>query len=98
MRLTETPDGGLKLWLSARETNNWATRPGANWPCSILRGRCLFVEFDGCGDLIDLAIDCRSGGRLTDDCSADELNAITTDHIAAKHPNHPCLRGKPQPA
>lgn len=84
---------GIKLWLSANDTYLWATRPGASWPCSELRGRRLFVEFDGDGDLVDLAID---GGRGNQDCSSDELTAIATDHIASRYPNHPALRGEPQ--
>lgn len=94
MRLIETPDGGLKLWLSAHNTEDWATRPGASWPCSFLRGRALFAEFEGNGDFIHLVID---GGRGDQDGPADEFSAITTDYIATRYPDHPALRGDPQP-
>ena len=69
----------VKLWLSARDTYNWARRPGDAWPCSFLSGRRLFAEFDGQGDLIDLSID---GGRGDQDCPADEFTAMTDDFLA----------------
>jgi len=93
MRIKEH-NGSLKVWLSANDTYLWATRPGASWPCSELRGRRVFAEFDATGDLIDLAID---GGRGEQDCSSDEFNACLTDHIASRYPNHPALRGEAQP-
>ena len=71
--------GGVKLWLSARDTYDWANRPGKQWPCSELSGRRLFAEFDSRGDLVDMAINGRSA-----DCSADEFNAIVADHIGGK--------------
>lgn len=78
-------DSGVKLWLSARETYDWAHRPGSSWPCSQLSDKRLFVEFDRNG-LCDLAIN----GRMTD-CDANELNAITSDFLAKKLPkDHPC--------
>ena len=94
MRVKETAAGALKVWLSARDTEQWATRPGAAWPCSELRGGSVFAEFDRQGDLVDLAI---NGGRGEQDCSADEFNACLTDHIASRYPDHPALRGEPQP-
>lgn len=93
MRLSQTPNGGLKLWLSANDTYQWATRPGASWPCSALSNRRLFAEFEANGDLVDLVID---GGRGEQDCPGDELNAIATDHIASRFPDHPAVRGEPQ--
>lgn len=91
---TQDSTGDLTLWLSAADTRRWATRPGASRPCSVLSGRRLFVRFDNRGDLVDIAID---SGRGPQDCGADELNAITTDHVATRYPNHPALRGDPQP-
>ena len=41
---TQTTDSGVKLWLSANDTYNWATRPRAIWPCSKLAGNRLFAE------------------------------------------------------
>lgn len=63
------------LWLSARDTEGWATRPGAWWPCSFLRGKRVVAEFDSNG-LCGLSI---NGGRGEQDCPADELNAIVED-------------------
>lgn len=77
-------DSFVKLWISARETGEWAHRPGACWPGSTLAGKRLFAEFDGNG-LVDLAVN----GRSTD-CDAHELNAITSDFLRSKLPSdHP---------
>lgn len=76
-------DGYTSLWLSARDTEDWASRPGARWPCSFLAGRRLFAQFDRHGDLVDLAID---GGRGDQDCPADEFNAIVADFIKTARP------------
>ena len=78
MRISRTP-GGVKLWLSANDTYNWAHKPGAAWPCSQLSGRRLFAEFEANGDLVDMQID---GGRGEQDCDANEFNAITSDFLA----------------
>jgi hypothetical protein len=84
MRLQMT-DSGVRLWLSANDTYNWATRPRDSWPCSELSGNRLFVEYDR-GGLVDLAIN----GRLSD-CPAHELAAIVSDHMRGKLPvGHPC--------
>lgn len=69
--------GYFKIWLSARDTYNWAHRPGATWPCSFLSDRQVFAEFDLAGDLVDLQID---GGRGDQDCPADEFTACIDDH------------------
>ncbi len=75
----------VKLWLSARDTYDWANRTAARWPCSQLERKRLFVEFDTNG-LCDLAIDGKS-----QDCDANELNAIVVDHLDGKLPeSHPC--------
>ena len=85
MRLQIRSDS-VNLWLSARETEDWATRPGHSWPCSTLAGRRFFVHFDRHG-LCDLTID----GRYDADCDVHELNAITADFLRAKLPtDHPC--------
>ena len=44
MRATQTLRG-TKLWLSARDTQVWAARPGMTWPCSEAAGHALRVEF-----------------------------------------------------
>jgi hypothetical protein len=81
-QITET---GVKLWLSANETWQWANSEGERWPCSQLAGSRLFAEFDRNG-LCDLAIDGKSG-----DCDANEFSAIASDFLRGKLPeNHPC--------
>ena len=67
---------GVKLWLSANNTYDWAHRPGVSWPCSTLAGKRVFAEFDNHGDLVDVAIN----GRLAD-CDGNEFNAITSDFL-----------------
>ena len=70
-----------KLWLSVRDTYDWAHRDGAMWPCSYLSGKPLFAEFNN-GDLVDIAI---SYGRYTENCPGDEFTAITDDFLASHH-------------
>lgn len=79
-------ESSVKLWLSARDTYEWAHRSGSSWPCSQLSDHRLFVEFDRNG-LVDLSVDNGNSG-----CSdANELNAITSDFLAQKLPKaHPC--------
>jgi len=70
---------GVKLWLSARDTYEWANRSGRAWPCSTLSGKRLFAEFDAVGDLIDLTV----GGRYGVNIDGVELDAIAADFILA---------------
>lgn len=75
--------GTVALWwvtVSARETEAWARRPGASWPCSTLRGRRLRAEFDGRGNLVGLTVN----GRRGDDVDGHEFNAIMADMVAPK--------------
>jgi len=67
---------GYTLWLSEGDTEQWATRPSASWPCSTLRGRRLAVSVDSNG-LCDLTID----GRHDTDCDPNELAAVVADHL-----------------
>lgn len=80
-------DSGFALWLSARDTYEWARRPGSAWPCSELSGRRLWVEFDHSG-LVDFSVDGVDGV----DVPGDELSAIVADHIRRRigedHPAH----------
>ena len=86
MRLRD--DGNaVFVWLSARDTEDWATKPGAAWPCSTLRGKRLFAAFDTNG-LYDLTV---NGRPAHDDLDGHEFNAITADHIGSRiGPDHPC--------
>lgn len=79
MRIRHHADGSVRLWLSANDTERWATRPGACWPCSTLRGRRLYAEFATNGDLVDMTID---GGRGDQDCDGNEFNAMTSDYLS----------------
>ena len=62
-----------KAWLSAWDTEKWATRTGNSWPCSTLRGCRLFVDIMN-GDLVDITIDGKYG-----DCDGHELDAMLDD-------------------
>ena len=75
MRIKRT-DFGIQLWLSATDTYNWAHRPNNKWPCSVLSGHRLYVQFDESHNLIDVTIDGKSK-----DCPANEFNAITLDFM-----------------
>ena len=74
-----------KLWLSARDTSDWASKPGAAWPCSTLAGHRVFAEFDD-GDLIELAIDGREDGDAND-IDGYEFTAMTDDFLAQEREN-----------
>ena len=65
----------VKLWLSAKDTCFWATRPGNSWPYSELAEKRLFAEFND-GDLIDCTVN-----GLSVDIPRDEFTAITDDFI-----------------
>ena len=77
MKLQRT-DQGVKLWLSANDTYNWAHKAGASWPCSFLSDKRLFVEYDSNGDLVDLAVNGKNA-----DFDSNELSAIVADHVPA---------------
>ena len=66
----------VKIWASARDTYNWANRPGESWPCSVLSDNRLFVELHK-GDLVDIAL------NGYDTCMVDinELNAFIEDAL-----------------
>ena len=84
---------GTNLWISARETTIWATRPGMTWPCSTLAGHSLRVEFNRHGDIMDLAVDGSSVSKIARNVPSDELDAITSDHLEKVHgPLHPAVR------
>ena len=75
MRISRT-NYGTQLWLSAKDTYNWANKIGAFWPCSDLSGHRLYAEFNKDGDLVDYTID----GK-TEYCSQNEFDAITSDFM-----------------
>lgn len=85
MRISITPNT-VKLWASARDTSEWANRPGARWPCSYLAGRRFFAEFDANG-LLDMTID---GGRGAQDLPVEEFTACSADLLRGRVPGfHP---------
>lgn len=87
MRISKTETDELHLWLTANDTYNWAHRDGSAWPCSQLSGKRVHAEFDGRGDLVDFSVE----GRRPE-IDANEFNAITSDFIRTKYPNHPAIR------
>jgi hypothetical protein len=80
------------MWLSARNTYNWATQHGQSWSPSTLSNHRLMVVVDNNG-LVDIAID----GKDTMDMDIDghELHAIIADHLP-KDLRHlwPCWENK----
>ena len=74
MRIKGSADG-YAMWLSARDTYDWAHKPGAAWPGSTLANKRVVVSVDSNG-LYDLTIDGREG-----DCDGNELSAIVADHL-----------------
>lgn len=58
--------------LSARDTYEWANKPGASWPGSSLAGRAVWAQFDRKnGDLVDT--------NAGEDIDGNEFNAIFDD-------------------
>jgi hypothetical protein len=80
-----TNGGGVTLWLSARDTYDWAHKPRAAWPCSTLADHRLVVVFDDHGDMVDLTIDGKYDGM--DSFDVYELDAIVEDHLGSAHPD-----------
>ena len=78
---------GFTVWLSARDTYDWAHKPGASWPCSTLSDKRLVAVFDSNG-LCDLAVDGRDAAY---DIVAHEVSAMIADHMRDKLPaDHAC--------
>ena len=65
--------GDCTIWLSARDTYEWAHRPGESWPCSTLSGHRIMAEISH-DDLVDFTMDGKYG-----DCDGVELDAILED-------------------
>jgi hypothetical protein len=83
MRL-QLSDTNAVIHLSARDTYDWANRPGERWPCSQLSNKRVMACFDRNG-LYDLTINGRDG-----DCDVNEFNAIISDNCRKRVPeNHP---------
>ena len=75
---------GIEIWISARETRDWAHKIGAAWPCSTLEGHRIFAAFDSNG-LLDMAIDGRDGfNDDVDGIDGNEFSAIMADHIETR--------------
>ena len=75
MRVIDSGDSIL-LWASARDTDDWATKPGAAWPCSTLRGKRIFAAFDSNG-LYELTVN----GKRPSELDGYELSACAADLI-----------------
>jgi hypothetical protein len=76
-RFTETGTRrvvGYVMWLSARDTYNWAHKPQRAWPCSAVSNRAIVVSVDDNG-IYDI-----SGVK---EVIGDELEAIVGDHLPA---------------
>ena len=66
--------GDCVVWISAKDTYNWAHRAGASWPCSTLSGKrlCATIQND---DLVDITIN----GKYGIDADGYEVDAILAD-------------------
>ena len=85
MRLKDNGDS-LTIWLSARDTYEWAHRPGAAWPCSTLADKRVCASFDAHG-LVESTVN----GRWDNECDGHEFNAVIADHAKTRLPkDHPC--------
>ena len=75
MRIEESITG-YSIWLSARDTYNWANKAGARWPCSELCGNRFMACVDANG-LCDFTLN----GAGDIDVNGTELAACITDHL-----------------
>ena len=77
--MKRTDLGSITVYnLSARDTYDWANRPGESWKCSTLADRRVRIETDTrTGDIVGLTVDGRDDDGNID---ATELEAIIADH------------------
>ena len=68
---------GYALWVSAKDTREWANKPGSTWPCSKLSGKRFYVGVDPNG-LYDFTVN----GKDADDIDGVELDAIVSDLLS----------------
>ena len=85
MRTHITPDQ-ITLWLSKRDTYDWARKFDAAWPCSTIAGKSLMAVFDDNG-LGFITINGNADGEL----DGGEFNAITSDFLRAELPEDHAL-------
>ena len=86
MRIKSQPDNkGYTIWLSARDTYDWAHKVGAAWPCSTLADNRIVACVDSNG-LYDLTVNGKSPNDHTD-IDGSELDACIGDHLP-KHLRH----------
>ncbi len=58
MRTEKTKNGGVKIFLTIYNTHDWAHRPEAAWPGSVISGRNVWAEFAANGDLVECSENC----------------------------------------
>ena len=89
MRLKDNGNS-FTIWLSARDTYEWARKPGAAWPCATLANKRVCASFDTNG-IYDLTI---NGLYPTEDggwIDGNEFSALIADHAKTRlSPDHPC--------
>ena len=79
MRISKRNNGnGYVMWLSAKDTYAWATKPGAVWPCSRLAGHRCMVEVERNG-LCAVTLD--GSHSLPFRFGRHEIKAIVTDYL-----------------
>jgi hypothetical protein len=94
MARTKIYRDSVLLWVSVNDTEEWATKQGAAWPCSTLRGSRFFVAFDTNG-LVDYTINGKqvwnSGQYFAGEIDGNEFSAICADMLRPKlDKSHPC--------
>ena len=88
--MIETPFGVVSsegnetsVYATGLHLYDWATRPGAVWPCSALRHydeiEVSFVD----GDLVEIRVSVGGRDDAADDLLSDELNAWSSDVLRA---------------
>lgn len=66
-----------QIWISSNETFRWARRPNAQWPCSTLADRRVFVELASNNDIINIKINGKNSSIIDEHELRCCLNDLT---------------------
>jgi len=69
-----------KVWLSQNDTFRWSHRPNAQWPCSTISDKRVYVELDKANDIVEVKIN----GRNAKDLDSHELRCCLNDLTKGK--------------
>jgi hypothetical protein len=82
----------VTIWVSAKDTYEWANEINNVWPCSELSGHRFVATFDSNG-LLDLTVNGKEGSGIPNSgyIPVDEFNACCADMLKDRiDKDHPC--------